>query len=119
MSNFPAFKATEFSTVADKEKFAAHFMAFVESDFNEKLFYKAFYTRLSMSFGFIAHYNRACFFDTFFVYQSTQREFLEQVLQHPCYGDAEWTYSDVERYLQGWLRDYLSGKGGFAYGLVG
>ena len=119
MKDIPAFKATEFSTVEEKEKFAKHFQKFVESGFSERLFYKWFYTRLSMSFGFIAHYNKACFYDTFFVYQSTQREFLEQVLSYPCYGDSAWTYSDVEKYLQGWLRDYLNGKGGFAYGLTG
>ena len=107
MNDIPAFKATEFSTVEDKQKFAKHFKKFVESDFSEKLFYRWFYTRLSGCFGFIAHYNKACFYDTFFVYQSTQREFLEQVLQHPCYGDPEFTYSDVERHLQGWLKQYL------------
>jgi hypothetical protein len=30
--------------------------------------------------------------------------FLEQTVQHPCYGDSAWTYSDVERALQAWLQ---------------
>jgi hypothetical protein len=30
---------------------------------------------------------------------------LEITLGHPCYGDSEWTYSDVERALQSWLTD--------------
>jgi hypothetical protein len=119
MSDFPAFKATKWDTVEDKEKFARHFQKFVESGFSERLFYKWFYTRLSMSFGNIARYNRGCFYDYYFVREESKREFLEHVLSYPCYGDPEWTYSDVEKYLQGWLRDYLSGRGGFAYGLVG
>ena len=30
--------------------------------------------------------------------------FLEQTLDHLCYGDPAWTYSDVEKALQAWLR---------------
>ena len=52
----------------------------------------------------IAHYNRAGFWDEFFTTTADKVRFLEQTLQHPCYGDPAWTYSDVERALQQWLQ---------------
>jgi hypothetical protein len=57
-----------------------------------------------MTFGHIAHYNRAGFWSEFFTTAADKVRFIEQTVQHPCYGDPAWTYSDVERALQAWLK---------------
>jgi hypothetical protein len=98
------FTPTQWDTAQEKAAFAKHFMQFVRSDFTAKHFTDKFYRRLSNTFGHIAHYNRGGFWETFFTTTADKVRFLEQTLQHPCYGDPAWTYSDVERSLQAWLR---------------
>ena len=98
------FTPTQWDTAQDKVRFVKQFVRFVESDFAAQHFTDRFYRRLSSTFGNIAHYNRAGFWDEFFTTTANKVRFLEQTLQHPCYGDSAWTYSDVERALQQWLR---------------
>lgn len=100
------FTPTKFSTAQEKAKFANHFKRFVESGFNKNLFYKWFYQRLSMSFGHIAHYNLEGFYVTWFERPEDQIAFIQHTLEHPCYGDPHFTYSDVEKALIEWLREY-------------
>ena len=107
-NDFPRFTPTQFDTVKDKEHFAEQFQRFVVKGFKRTMFSKKFYTRLSMTFGHIAHYNQGGFYETFFSGDEAVYAFLDQTLKHPCYGDPAYTYSDVERYLQGWLQDYLT-----------
>lgn len=97
------FTATQWDSAADKAKFANQFVRFVESDFKSTLFPKWFYNRLSNTFGHIAHYNQAGFFDTFFVSLAGKIRFLEATLQGGGYGDPTFTYSDVERVLKTWV----------------
>ena len=92
------FTPTQWDTAQDKTTFAKHFIRFVQSDFAAQHFTDKFYRRLSDTFGNIA------FWDTFFTSTADKVQFLEQTLQHPCYGDPAWTYSDVERALQAWLQ---------------
>lgn len=101
------FTPTEFSTTKDKAKFANHFVRFVESGFNENLFHKWFYTRLSMTFGHIAHYNIHGFYATWFEDTDMQMEFFEHTLSFPCYGQPEYTFCDVEKVLIVWLKEVL------------
>lgn len=115
--DFPQFTATEWDTVEDKEKFAKHFIRFVESGFNKNLFYKWFYTRLSMTFGHIAHYNKDGFYAYFFEYHD--EDFITSCLLGGGYGDPSCTYSDVERYLKNWLRDYRAGRTDQKFELTG
>jgi hypothetical protein len=98
------FTPTQWDTAKDKASFANQFMRFVQSDFTAQHFTDKFYRRLSNTFGHIAHYNRAGFWAEFFTTTADKVRFLEQTLAHPCYGDPAWTYSDVEKALQGWLR---------------
>jgi hypothetical protein len=98
------FTATQWDTIQDKAAFANQFVQFVQSDFAVKHFTERFYRRLSNTFGHIAHYNRGGFWAEFFTTTDDKVRFLEQCLQYPCYGDPAWTYSDVEKALQGWLR---------------
>ena len=101
------FTATKFSTVEDKIKFAEQFKKFVLSDYSKKKFPKWFYTRLSMTFGHIAHYNQHVFYEHFFESRSGKAVFKETTMSWPCYGQADCTFCDVERYLQQWLRNNL------------
>lgn len=102
------FIPTQWNTSTDKAKFANHMIRFIESDYNENLFYKWFYTRLSMCFGHIAHYNKVGFYDTWFSSKDRQTAFLDHTLRYPCYGDPGWTYSDVENVIQEHLIKVLS-----------
>jgi hypothetical protein len=104
--NFQAaqFTPTQWDTAQDKACFAKQFVRFVCSDFAAEHFTGRFYRRLSNTFGNIAHYDRGGFWATFFTTTADKVAFLEQCLQHPCYGDPAWTYSDVERALQAWLQ---------------
>jgi hypothetical protein len=103
------YTATEWDSVEDKEKFAKHFKRFVQSDFKRGLFYRWFYNRLHMTFGFIAHYNLDGFYTTYFEDAEGKNEFLRLCRAHPCYGDPAFTYSDVERDLQNWLEEEING----------
>lgn len=99
-----AFTPTKWDTSDKKAAFAKQFIRFVESDFARSKFPKAFYQRLSMTFGHVAHYNQHGFFEEFFTTTAGKVRFLRQTLAHPCWGDPAFTYSDVERALQAWLR---------------
>jgi hypothetical protein len=99
------FTATKWETAQDKARFASQFQRFVQSDFAAQHFTDRFYRRLSMTFAHIAHYNRDGFWSEFFTTTADKVRFIEQTLQYPCYGDPAWTYSDVERALQAWLKD--------------
>lgn len=94
------FTPTQFSTAADKEKFLKHFHRFVCSGYKWTLFHKWFYVRLSLTFGHIAHYNRAGFYATFFTDAERLEDFWRVTMQYPCYGDPDYTYSDVEKVIQ-------------------
>jgi hypothetical protein len=94
------------STPEDKAKFANHFVRFVEQGFPERLWTKSFYQRLSNTFGHIAHFDIHGFWCVWFENTFKQIQFLERTLAWPCYGDAGFTYSDVERAIIEWLREH-------------
>ena len=94
------FTATKFSTAADKAEFGNHFLRFIETEWAQALFTKDFYHRLSMCFGHIAHCDRATFYETWFTTDHDRLRFLEKALKWPCWGDPEYTFSDVERAIQ-------------------
>lgn len=90
------FKATEFDSAEQKAKFANYFVRFVESGFKSTIFAKWFYTRLSSTFGHIAHYSRDGFYSHYFTTTADKHAFLRDCLQGGGYGDPRFTYSDVE-----------------------
>jgi hypothetical protein len=104
------FTATKFSTAADKAEFGNTLLRFIESEWASALFTKSFYNRLSMSFGHIAHYCRSQFYEEWFSSLDAQVRFLKHTLRFPCYGDPEYTFSDVERAIQREIvnRNYLA-----------
>jgi hypothetical protein len=94
------FTATKFSIAADKAEFGNTFLHFIESEWARTAFSKSFYNRLSMCFGHIAHYCRSQFYEEWFSSLGAQVRFLKHTLRFPCYGDPEYTFSDVERAIQ-------------------
>jgi hypothetical protein len=102
--------ATQWSTQDDKAEFGNTLLHFIDSGFKQTLFTKKLYPRLSNTFGHIAHYNQGGFWAESFVEASDQVRFIEHLLRWLCYGDPEFTSSDVERALRQEVlaRDYLS-----------
>ena len=94
------FVATKFSTAEDKATFANKLIRFLENDCPESQFTKKLYERLSNCFSHIAHTSAVGFFDTWFATPVQKLDFLKHLLRGRCYGDPEWTFSDVERALQ-------------------
>ena len=104
------FTATKFSNAADKAEFGNTLLRFIESEWASALFTKRFYNRLSMCFSHIAHNNRTQFYEEWFSSLAAQVRFLKHTLRFPCYGDPEYTFSDVERAIQREIvnRNYLA-----------
>ena len=94
------FVPTNWSTAEDKARFGNALLHFVDSGFARNLFTDRLYGRLSNCFGHIAHYNSTGFYEEWFLSLSAQVRFLEHTLRFPCYGDPEYTFSDVERAIQ-------------------
>jgi hypothetical protein len=94
------FTATKFDMAEVKSKFGNHLLRFIAEDFPASLWNAAFYRRLSHTFGNIAHYNSAGFWNSCFETSNDQIEFLETIARFPCWGSAAFTYSDVERVIR-------------------
>jgi hypothetical protein len=94
------FVPTKFSTAEDKATFANKLIRFLENDCPQSQFTKKLYQRLSNCFQHIAEYDDAGFYDTWFSSPVQKLAFLKNLLRFPCYGDPQWTFSDVERALQ-------------------
>lgn len=99
------FTSTEFDDAATKAKFGNRLLRFIAEDFPKQMWNKAFYKRLSMTFGHIAHYNEHGFWGTFFDSRRDKIDFLGQTQSYPCWGDPAFTYSDVEKVVVKRLKD--------------
>jgi hypothetical protein len=104
------FQPTKFSTAQDKTDFGNAFLHFIESEWARTAFTKSLYNRLSMCFSHIAHYDAAGFYETWFSSDADRLRFLRHTLAWPCWGDPEFTFSDVERAIQQEIRtrNYLA-----------
>lgn len=99
------FAPTKFSSTVDKADFGNALLHFLEADCPQELFTKKLYNRLSMTFGHIAHYDRAGFYDTWFTRARHKAAFIDKTLRWPCHGDPEYTFSDVEQAIQRAVRE--------------
>ena len=98
------FTPTQFSTPEDKAKFANHLVRFVQAGFPRTLFPKWFYRQLSGMFGHIAHYDINGFYHEWFSTPDRKQKWIARVSTWRSYGDPAWTYSDVEKVVQMWMR---------------
>jgi hypothetical protein len=94
------FVPTEFSTAEDKADFGNTFLHFIEAEWKHTLFTKNFYSRLSMCFGHIAHYNQRGFYETWFASEADRLRFLRHTIDWPCWRSPEFTFCDVERAIK-------------------
>jgi len=94
------FTPTKFDTAEVKAEFGNHLLRFIAEDYPKALWTKIFYNRLSMTFSNIAEYNIYGFWNTWFTTTADQIEFLQNIAKYPCWGDPEFTYSDVERVVR-------------------
>jgi hypothetical protein len=103
------FTPTEFDSADEKKKFLRNLCRWIEQGFPQQRFLgrKDLYHHLHLHMGHIAHYNRYGFFDVWF---STDPKRLNFVDYHQFgrggghYGDPRFTFSDVSRVFQLWLR---------------
>lgn len=100
-----AFVATQWEKAEMKSRFCNALAHFILSDFPKSKFPSWLYKRLSMTFGFIAHYDIHGFYAEYFESTADKLRFLEQILDYPCHGDPEYTYSDAERTFRAWLME--------------
>jgi len=98
------FVPTKFIPADSKAWFAVHFLRFTSADFPKHHFTQRFYSRVMNTFGMIAHYDRMGFWTEYFTSTAGKVEFIEQVIEWPCYGDPTSTFSDAEREIQRRLR---------------
>jgi hypothetical protein len=103
--NFGPYKPTEFYSSKDKVKFAQTFVKLVESGFSPSKFPAWFYRQLSNTFGHIAHFDQNGFYAAQFGSKRQQLEFLRNAASYQCYGQPEFTFSDVERDLKRWVNE--------------
>ncbi len=79
---------------------------FIESSYKESLFHKGFYHQLSTMFGHIAHYNKFGFYEEWFANRERQREFLKHLKGAYVCSNPKYTWSDVEKALQTYLKTH-------------
>jgi hypothetical protein len=94
------FTPTKWNSSADKADFGNKLLHLLLNDCQQSLFTHKLYDRLMNCFGHIAHYNRDGFFAEWFSSPQSKAEFVRHLLSYPCWGDADFTYSDVERAIQ-------------------
>lgn len=81
---------------AEQDIFYKKFVAFVESDFAESRFTKAFYNNLNIRFGMIAHYDKGGFYD--YYSHTGWGQFIRDCLEY------QWA-NEVELAIKKWLAD--------------
>ena len=94
------FVPTKWNSAENKAKFGNDLMRFIFADFQRDKFTQKLYERLSNCFGHNAEYDRNGFYETWFDSTETRIEFLRNLCMAPCWGDPEYTFSDVERAIQ-------------------
>jgi hypothetical protein len=99
------FTPTKWATAADKAKWFEKLKKFVASGMAPTRWNKPLYRQLSNMFGHIAHYNQGGFYAEWFNTPPDRARWIDHVLNWPCYGSPEYTWCDVEREVQSWLRD--------------
>jgi hypothetical protein len=97
------FTPTKWDTAEDKAAFANWLVRFIDGGFKRSAFSKNRYRKLSMCFGMIAHFDIHGFYAEQFSTPERQLRFLQTLLQHRCYGDASYTFSDVEKQILCWV----------------
>jgi hypothetical protein len=82
---------------------------FILNGFQQPSFTKEIYKRLSTMFGHIAEYDIHGFFHVWFKDDAACLKWAENAMQGGVLGfvvgDPVWTWSDVEKALQAWMKE--------------
>lgn len=97
------FTATEHTPAQKKAEWANRLASFISNGFRYADFSNIVYTRLSMCFSHIAHYNRDGFYEVWFSSPEKQSNFIKHMLDYKPVGYPKFTFVDVEKELQKWL----------------
>ena len=99
------FQPTRWNTAEDKARFANWLATFISNGCLVDKFPQWAYGKLTHTFGFIAHYNRAGFAGTFFANGQTRLRFVKAMLAYPYAGsNPDCTFGDVELAIVDWMR---------------
>lgn len=98
------FASTGYLSAKQKEKLFLQITKFLIDGCNSSQFSQSLYRRVSGMFGFIAHHDRHGFIGEYFSDEKGRLDFIDMILNAPCYGDPEFSNSDVEREVQTWLK---------------
>ncbi len=89
------FKDEEFMTAIDKAKVLKAWVRFLKSGFKFEQFSDRLYKHLTLHCSFIAHYNRAGFFDVYFTQPEATLRFMNQF----------WTGVSAELGMTWWMNE--------------
>lgn len=96
------FKSVKFMTAEEKEKVLKTWKRFIKSDFQEKSFTERLYQHLILHCSFIAHYDKAGFYSTYFRNPKDAVEFIRQFDKDFGYNSAEY---GMDYWIKGDFRD--------------
>jgi hypothetical protein len=110
MGKFTAdqFTPTECTPAAEKAAFANWLVKFITGGYQRKSFSKKRYRQLRNCFGHIAHYDISGFYSVKFEGLGNQHDFLQglmPLMRHSQNDNPDYTFSDVERVIQDWMRN--------------
>jgi len=94
----------QFMTAKEKGLIAQSFITFVEGGFKRQHFTKRLYEHLHLHCGFIAHYNRAGFYDLYFADEGQKAKFFRQFDRSQSCKPAEgyWVLTGGNDVTQGY-----------------
>ena len=103
------FTATKWNTAEDKARMASKITKFILNGFQQPAFTKELYKRLSTMFGHIAEYDIHGFYHVWFEDDAACLKWAENAMKGGVLGfvvgDPAWTWSDVEKALQAWMKE--------------
>jgi hypothetical protein len=105
----PHFTATRWNTAEDKARMTNKITKFILNGFQQPSFTKEIYKRLSTMFGHIAEYDIHGFYHIWFADDAACLKWAENAMKGGVLGfvvgDPAWTWSDVEKALQEWMKE--------------
>lgn len=101
------FTATKWDTAEEKARWANTLAAWIVGGFPDSGWGPKLYDQLCNLFSHIAHFNRHEFHATWFSTPESRAEWVDHVLRQRCFGDPAYTWSDVEKAFQTWLRSHI------------
>lgn len=90
------FKTVKFMTAEEKEKVLKAWKRFIKNDFDRKFFTERLYKHLTLHCSFIAHYDKAGFYSTYFHHPEDAVRFIKQF-------DKDFDYISTEYGTDIWI----------------